>query len=46
MTKEELDRYIAEIVAKAPPLSPAQRDRIAALLRPSPQPVVKQRKSR
>jgi len=29
----KLAAYVAEVVAKAPPLSPAQRDRIAALLR-------------
>ncbi|GAB2751631.1 hypothetical protein GCM10027090_22580 [Sinomonas soli] len=26
---------VAAVVAKAPPLTPAQRDRVAALLRPS-----------
>ncbi len=30
---EKLAAYVAEVAGKAPPLSPAQRDRIAALLR-------------
>ena len=29
-----LERYIAKVVSEAPELTPAQRDRIAALLRP------------
>jgi hypothetical protein len=31
----DLDQYVRDVVAKAPPLSPEQRDKIAALLRPS-----------
>lgn len=30
-------QYIADLVAAAPPLSPAQRDRLSILLRPEPQ---------
>lgn len=30
-----LEHYISAVVAVAPPLTPAQRDRLAALLRPS-----------
>lgn len=30
--KPSIDEYVARIVASAPPLTPAQRDRIAALL--------------
>ena len=30
---EALASYVAKVVAQAPPLSPAQRDRIAVLLR-------------
>lgn len=30
---ERLEVYIAKVVAAAPPLSPAQRDRLALLLR-------------
>jgi len=30
-----LERYVARVVAEAPPLTPEQRDRIAALLRPT-----------
>jgi len=30
---EKLAAYVAKVVAQAPPLSPAQRDRIAVLLR-------------
>ena len=30
-----LEEYVARVVAEAPPLTPEQRDRIAALLRPS-----------
>ncbi|KAA9148569.1 hypothetical protein F6B41_02805 [Microbacterium lushaniae] len=29
----KLEQYIAKIVASAPPLTPAQRDRLAAILR-------------
>jgi len=29
-----LEEYVAKVVATAPPLTPAQRDRIASLLRP------------
>jgi hypothetical protein len=29
---EKLNRYVAEVVAGAPPLTPAQRDRLAVLL--------------
>lgn len=29
-----LEQYVAKVVAAAPPFTPAQRDRIAALLRP------------
>ncbi|WP_271437791.1 hypothetical protein [Micrococcus luteus] len=32
---ERLADYVARVVAEAPPLTDAQRDRIAALLRPS-----------
>ncbi|WP_144819488.1 hypothetical protein [Micrococcus luteus] len=31
----KLDAYIKKVVAEAPPLTDAQRDRIAALLRPT-----------
>jgi hypothetical protein len=30
---EKLAEYVGKVVAEAPPLTPAQRDRIAALLR-------------
>jgi len=30
---EKLAEYVAKVVAQAPPLTPTQRDRIAALLR-------------
>ena len=30
---EKLNRYVAEVVAGAPPLTPAQRDRLALLLK-------------
>ncbi len=30
---EKLAEYVVKVVAQAPPLTPAQRDRIAALLR-------------
>lgn len=30
---EKLAEHVAKVVAQAPPLTPAQRDRIAALLR-------------
>jgi hypothetical protein len=30
----KLEQYVAKVVATAPPLTSAQRDRIAALLRP------------
>ena len=30
---ERLADYVAKVVAQAPPLTPAQRDRVAALLR-------------
>lgn len=33
LAAEQLAQYVARVVAAAPPLSPAQRDRIAALLR-------------
>jgi len=33
LAAEKLAAYVAKVVAQAPPLSPAQRDRIAALLR-------------
>ncbi len=33
---EKLADYVAKVVAQAPPLSPAQRDRIAVLLRGAP----------
>ena len=33
LAEEQLAEYVARVVAKAPPLSPAQRDRIVALLR-------------
>ncbi|MEA9997840.1 MULTISPECIES: hypothetical protein [unclassified Cryobacterium] len=32
---ERLEEHVARVVASAPPLTPEQRDRIAALLRPS-----------
>lgn len=32
---EKLAEYVARVVAEAPPLTDAQRDRIAALLRPA-----------
>lgn len=35
LAAEKLAVYVATIVAKAPPLTPAQRDRIAALLTPA-----------
>ena len=31
----KLETYVERVVADAPPLTPAQRDRIAALLRPA-----------
>lgn len=31
----DLDDYVARVLAAAPPLSPAQRDRLAILLRPA-----------
>jgi hypothetical protein len=34
LAAERLAEYVAKVVAAAPPLTPAQRDRIAALLRP------------
>ena len=33
LAAEQLAQYVARVVAAAPPLSPAQRDRVAALLR-------------
>ncbi len=33
MRAERLADYVAKVVAEAPPLTPAQRDRIAVLLR-------------
>jgi len=33
LAAEKLAAYVAKVVAQAPPLSPAQRDRIAVLLR-------------
>ena len=33
LAAEKLADYVAKVVAEAPPLTPAQRDRIAALLR-------------
>lgn len=35
MTREELDAYMDDIVAQAPPLSPAKAARLAILLRPA-----------
>lgn len=35
MTPDELDAYVRALVDAAPPLSPAQRDRIASVLRAS-----------
>jgi hypothetical protein len=35
MNKADLDAHVRRIVDAAPPLSPAQRDRIALLLRPA-----------
>lgn len=32
---ESIAAHVARVVAQAPPLTPAQRDRIAALLRPT-----------
>ena len=34
LAAEKLAEYVARVVAEAPPLTDAQRDRIAALLRP------------
>lgn len=31
MTADELEAYVQKVVEKAPPLTPAQRDRIALL---------------
>jgi len=33
LAADRLAEHVAKVVAKAPPLTPAQRDRIAALLR-------------
>ena len=35
LAAEKLAEYVARVVAEAPPLTDAQRDRIAALLRPA-----------
>lgn len=35
LAAEKLADYVARVVAEAPPLTDAQRDRIASLLRPS-----------
>lgn len=35
LAAEKLAEYVARVVAEAPPLTDAQRDRIAALLRPT-----------
>lgn len=35
LAAEKMAGYVARIVAEAPPLTDAQRDRIAALLRPA-----------
>ncbi|EFD51957.1 hypothetical protein HMPREF0569_1187 [Micrococcus luteus SK58] len=35
LAAERLALYVARVVAEAPPLTDAQRDRIAALLRPT-----------
>jgi hypothetical protein len=35
MSAADYAAHIARVVAEAPPLSPAQRDRISALLRPA-----------
>lgn len=32
LVAEKLNRYVAEVIAAAPPLTPAQRDRLAVLL--------------
>lgn len=34
MTREEMDEYARKVVDVAPPLTPAQRIRLAVLLRP------------
>jgi hypothetical protein len=34
--RHSLDTYIKSIVARAPELTPEQRDRLAAILRPAP----------
>ena len=36
LAAERLAAYIEQVVAAAPPLTPEQRDRLAALLRPIP----------
>lgn len=33
---ENWEQYVAELVAAAPPLDPATRDRLATLLQPAP----------
>jgi hypothetical protein len=35
MTREELDAYMDDLVAQAPPLSPSQAARLAILMRPA-----------
>ncbi|EZP62318.1 hypothetical protein [Micrococcus luteus] len=35
LAAEKLAAYVSKTVAEAPPLTPAQRDRIASLLRPT-----------
>jgi hypothetical protein len=35
LAADSLAAHVARVVAQAPPLTPAQRDRIAALLRPA-----------
>lgn len=42
-----LDRYIADLVEAAPPLTPRQRDRLRTLLRPAPaEPVISHQRRR